>query len=194
MVEQPRKYPPDLETERLLLRPFTLLDARRVQLLAGERAIASNTLAIPHPYEDGMAEDWIATHAERFRAGKSATFAITLKERQLLIGAIGLQFATRHNRAEMGYWIGADYWGQGYCTEAARAVLHYAFAERGLQKVVATHLARNPASGRVMQKIGMTQEGYLRRHVIKWDVYEDLVVYGILRDEYLGRGVSGSGA
>ncbi len=178
------KYPPDLVTDRLLLRPFTMADARRVQRMAGDRAIASVTLNIPHPYEDGLAEDWIGSHPEKHQSGESAVFAITLKDRRLLIGAIGLTFNDRFNRAEMGYWIGVEFWGQGYCTEAARAVLRYAFEERGLEKVTATHLARNPASGRVMQKIGMTREGYLRHHVIKWDVYEDLVAYGMLRDEW----------
>ncbi|NLD72262.1 MAG: GNAT family N-acetyltransferase [Chloroflexi bacterium] len=182
--ERPRRYPPDLHTERLTLRPFTLVDAARVQRLAGDEAIARYTLNIPHPYEDGMAEAWIESHPDRFQAGESATFAITLREERLLIGAIGLTFAERHHRAEMGYWIAADRWGQGYGTEAARAVLRYAFAERGLHKVMATHLAPNVASGRVMLKIGMSQEGVQREHVLKNDRYEDLVLYGILREEW----------
>lgn len=184
MHEQPRKHPPILETKRLLLRPFTLTDAQRVQLLIGDRAIASTTSSIPHPYEDGMAEEWIGARQEKFLAGESANFAITLNDSQILIGSIGLTFNRRHRRSEMGYFIGVPYWGHGYCTEAARAVVEYAFTRQDLQKVTARHLARNPASGRVMQKIGMTREGYLRRHVLKWGVYEDVIVYGVLRDEW----------
>ena len=180
----PRRYPPDLHTERLTLRPFTLVDAARVQRLAGDEAIARYTLNIPHPYEDGMAEAWIASHPEAFQAGESATFAITLRGERLLIGAIGLHFAPRHRRAEMGFWVAKDHWGQGYCTEAARAVLRYAFVDRGIHKVTAAHLAPNLASGRVMQKIGMTQEGVQKEHVLKNDRYEDLVLYGILRAEW----------
>ena len=183
-MEQTHKHPPDLVTERLLLRPFTLADASRVQRLAGERVIAEFTLNIPHPYQAGMAEEWILSHPGNFLAGKSATFAITLAGERLLIGAIGLQCEERHHRAEMGYWMGTPYWNRGYCTEAASAVLHYAFETRGIHRVVASHLARNPASGRVMRKIGMRQEGYLREHVLKWDRYEDLVLYGILREDW----------
>jgi len=181
------KYPPDLHTGRLLLRPFTPADAARVQRLAGEFAIAEFTLNIPHPYLDGMAEEWIASHPGNFQAGRSATFAVTLAAERLLIGAMGLQFAEQHQRAELGYWIGVPWWNHGYCTEAALAVLRYAFVDRGLHKVVATHLARNPASGRVMQKIGMVQEGVQRDQVFRWGRFDDLVLYGILRAEWEAR-------
>ena len=173
-----------ISTERLTLRPFTLVDAARVPRLAGDEEIARYTLNIPHPYEDGMAEAWIESHPDRFQAGESATFAITLRDERLLIGAIGLKFAPRHRRAEMGYWVARDRWGRGYATEAAWAVLRYAFAERGLHKVVATHLAPNIASGRVMQKIGMRQEGVQREHVLKNGRFVDLVLYGILREDW----------
>jgi ribosomal-protein-alanine N-acetyltransferase len=175
---------PTLSTERLILRPFILDDAPRVQKLAGEKAIASTTLNIPHPYEDGMAEDWIETHAEAFEKGESLTFAIVLKQENVLIGAVGLDVNAAHDRAEMGYWIGAPYWSNGYASEAARAVLEYGFVERKLNRICASHLSRNPASGRVMQKIGMTHEASFRAHVKKWEKFEDLEVYGILKDEF----------
>ncbi len=175
---------PTLTTERLILRPFHLDDAPRVQELAGEKAIASTTLNIPHPYEDGMAEDWIGTHAEAFEKGESVTFAIILKQGNVLIGAIGMDLNDAHDRAEMGYWIGVPYWSNDYATEAARAVLEYGFIERKLNRIFASHLSRNPASGRVMQKIGMTHEASFRQHVKKWKKYEDLEVYGILKDEF----------
>ena len=76
------------------------------------------------------------------------------------------------------------YWKQGYCTEAARAVLRYGFETRGLNRIGARHLARNPASGRVMQKLGMHYEGTRRQHVLKWGVFEDIVLYAILKSEY----------
>jgi RimJ/RimL family protein N-acetyltransferase len=178
---------PELVTERLLLRPFTLADAPTVQKLAGDRDIASVTLNIPHPYEDGMAEEWIGTHEKAFEEGKEVVFAVVLHENDALIGAVGLMINQEHERAEMGYWIGKPYWGNGYCTEAARAMLGYGFNTLGLNRIHATHLTRNPASGRVMEKIGMTSEGHLRQHVKKWDVFEDLEQYAILENEYKAR-------
>ncbi len=182
-TERPDKRP-TLVTARLMLRPFRLADAPEVQRLAGARQVAEMTLNIPHPYPDGAAEEWISSHRMRFEQGASLTLAVTLQGKGTLLGAVALMVADAH-RAELGYWIGTPYWGQGYCTEAARALVDYGFRVMGLHRIVATHFTRNPASGRVMQKLGMRYEGCLREHVHKGDRYEDLALYGILRDEWL---------
>lgn len=180
---------PTLNTVGLLLRTFTLADAPDVQRLAGDQAIAATTLNIPHPYEDGIAENWIATHQEQFEKGKLVNFAIIHRAQGYLIGAIGLTIDAQSERAELGYWIGKPFWLRGYCTEAARAVVAYGFETLGLQRICAHHFQSNLASGRVMQKLGMTPEGLLRRHVKKADRFEDIVCYGILRPEYAGTDV-----
>jgi ribosomal-protein-alanine N-acetyltransferase len=179
---------PELSTERLLLRPLTLDDAPTIQKLAGDKAVASTTGRIPHPYEDGMAEAWIGTHQQAFEEDKEAVFGITLKEDGTLLGCIGLTINREHERAALGYWIGKPYWGNGYCTEAARAAVQFGFEELGLNRIYATHFTRNPASGRVMAKIGMTHEGCHREHFKKWGVPEDLVTYAILRSEFRSEG------
>ena len=175
---------PALHSERLLLRTFTLDDAPSVRLLAGERDVASTTINIPHPYEEGMAEAWIGTHRPAFERGEAAVFAVIDRATGDLVGAVGLTLAAAHERAELGYWIGKPFWGRGYATEAAAAILAYAFDVLGLNRVHATHLTRNPASGRVMQKVGMTHEGRSREHFKKWGAFEDVERYGILRREY----------
>ena len=177
-------HQPTLATERLLLRPFNLTDAPEVQRLAGDRAIADTTLNIPHPYEAGMAEAWIAKHAKNFAEGIEITFAITRKSDGALIGAISLMRLTPAHQAELGYWIGKPFWTQGFCTEAANAVLRYAFTELSLVRVHARYLGRNPASGRVMQKLSMKYEGCRRQHAKKWGKFEDLELYGILQHEW----------
>jgi ribosomal-protein-alanine N-acetyltransferase len=174
---------PTLTTARLVLRPFMVADAPDVQRLAGEREVASTTLNIPHPYEAGMAEQWINTRHEVYARGEGISFAIVRRADHVLIGAIGLRLEQPHARAELGYWIGVPFWRQGYCTEAARAVVRYGFEVLGLHRIYAAHLTRNPASGRVLQKLGMTYEGCARQHVQKWDVFEDVAMYGILRSE-----------
>lgn len=179
MIEQPI-----LHTRRLVLRPLALADAADVQRLAGAEAVASTTANIPHPYEDGMAEAWINSQPAHLADGTSIVYAITLAETGELCGAIGLTLKPEHQRAEMGYWIGVPYWGQGYCTEAAAALRDLGFRNLGLHRILAMHLARNPASGRVMQKIGMRHEGTLREHMLKWDVFETLEYYAILRSEW----------
>jgi len=178
---------PTLKTERLLLRPFALPDAPDVQQLAGNKAIADTTLNIPHPYEDGMAEDWIATHQPKLEAGEHAVFAAALKADGKLIGAVGLTIDSAFGRAELGYWIGEPFWGFGYCSEAAKRVVDFGFSKLKLNRIHASHFDRNPASGRVLQKTGMSKEGVARQHIKKWGEYEDLVLYGILRDEWAGK-------
>jgi len=184
-----KKEFPKIETKRLLLRFFELSDADRVRELAGDKAISDTTLNIPHPYEKGMAEEWISAHRIKFESGESVHFAIILKSTQELIGAISLIIDKNFNRGELGYWIGREYWNQGYCTEAARAVLEYGFNQLFLHKITSSRFSRNPSSGKVMCKIGMKKEGFLKKHVAKRNNYEDLVVYGILRKEW-GEGIS----
>ena len=175
---------PTITTARLILRPFYISDATRIKQLAGNRAIADTTLNIPHPYEDGMAEQWISTHQSKLEAGESVQFAITLRHSETLIGALGIEMVARYDRAEIGYWIGRPYWSKGYCTEAGHAVLRYGFQALNLNRIHAAHFKRNPASGRVMEKLGMVREGIARQHIKKWEMYEDLVQYGIIKADW----------
>ncbi len=178
---------PTLQTERLILRAFTPADAADVRRLAGDRNVAEMTMVIPHPYEDGVAEEWIAKHQETFQKGEGLELAVTRRNDGALIGAVGLGLYAKDESAQLGYWIGKPYWGHGYCTEAARKLVRYGFEELELNRIYAVHFARNPASGRVMQKIGMQQEGCLREHAKHWNRFEDCVYYGLLRGEYMAR-------
>jgi RimJ/RimL family protein N-acetyltransferase len=175
---------PTLHTARLTLRPFEQADAPAVQKLAGAWEVADTTLHIPHPYPDGGAEAWIATHAETWTNGSGLTYAITDRSDGTVIGAIGLTIAPQHARAELGYWMGVPYWNRGFCTEAGMAVVELAFVRLGLHRVQSRHLTRNPASGRVMQKLGMQLEGIHRETVRKSGRFEDLALYAILESEW----------
>ena len=174
---------PVLETARLRLRPFAPADAPRVRALAGDERVAAMTLNIPHPYPAGAAEVWIAGHAPGAAAGTLYSFAIERREDGLLLGAIGITPEPRHRRAEIGYWLGVDYWGRGYMTEAARRVVAFGFATLGLRRIQATCLPRNPASARVMQHAGMRYEGLLRSYIDKDGTDEDIAMYAIVRGD-----------
>jgi len=174
---------PSLWTARLHLRPFYPADAPAVQQLANDPDIADTTLSIPYPYEVSLALQWIWTQRGSFLAGNSVIFAITLADEGTLIGSIGLEIEQRWNRAELGYWIGKSYRNQGYCTEAALAVVRYGFTELLLHRIHAAYFRRNSASGRVLTKLGMQREGIAREHVKKNGRYEDIVLYGILKQD-----------
>lgn len=168
---------------RVVLRPFRREDAAAVERLAGAREIADTTLRIPHPYPEGAAAAWIATHAPDWAAGKNVHFAIAFPCGELL-GAIGLELAREQGWAELGYWVGLPYWNNGYCTEGGILVLKFAFADLGLHRVQARHLVRNPASGRVLEKLGMRREGIHREAVRKWGRFEDVASYATLASEW----------
>lgn len=175
---------PVLQTSRLILRPFIVSDGPRVKLLAGDEKVAATTLNIPHPYPDGLAEEWILTHEEEFVQKISVILAICLKEDEKLIGAIGLMLKSAHDLGELGYWVGIPYWNNGYCTEACQALINYGFSSLKLNKIFASYFEGNEASGKVLQKLGMQYEARLRSHVKHWGEYKTLFSYGLLKDEY----------
>ena len=176
---------PSLNTERLLLRPFEIKDAKRVQLLAGDEAIANGAINLPYPYIEGIAESWIVSHEIEFIKGSSLILAITLKEPALLIGSIGLYIYSKHQHAELGYWIGKDYWGNGYCSEAVAEIIKYAFEKLSLNKIYAHYLCRNQASGKVLLKNGFSKEGFFRQHVKYNNVFEDIECFSLLSMDYM---------
>ncbi|GIP35949.1 GNAT family N-acetyltransferase [Paenibacillus sp. J2TS4] len=170
-------------TERLTLRQLELNDSEAIEKLAGEKDVADTTLNMPHPYPTGSATTFIKARHEAAVRGDGYSFAVTLTESEDFLGIVGLHVNKTHNMAELAYWIGKPYWRSGYCTEAAARVVQFAFDELELNRVFAAAMTRNPASYKVMEKIGMKHEGILRSHIRKGDTYEDLRYYGLLRSD-----------
>ena len=173
-----------IQTDRLLLRPFEQSDIPDIVQLLQDPAIAATTLNVPYPYTPEHASAWLQYQQQEEAAGTGYTFAVVRQHDSVLVGAIDIRPRERHDKAEIGYWIGRPYWGQGYATEAARAIIRFGFEELGLNRIYATHFTGNPASGRVMQKAGMQFEGVLRQDVRKGERYHDHAVYAILRQEW----------
>ena len=171
---------PTLETPRLKLRPYTEADIAELLPLIGTREVAATTLRIAHPYTEQDARDFLTLAQEPGRIW----LAITLRRDGRQMGGVGLRVDDQHRHAELGYWLGVPYWGQGYATEAAREMLRYGFEELGLHRVFASHFKHNPASGRILVKLGMRYEGCQREHLRKWDEFVDSELYGLLRQEW----------
>lgn len=173
-----------LSTERLILRKLETTDAKRIEELAGDYDVAKTTLNIPHPYPKGSALVFIHSVIESESKGKLVTFALTKKETNELIGLMAISINSTFNRGELAYWVGKPYWGQGYGTEAARALLQYGFEVLQLNRIYAQSFTTNPGSWRIMEKIGLIYEGTLRQHVSRFGQYYDLAQYGILNEEF----------
>jgi len=171
---------PTLETARLKLRAYREDDIAELLPLIGTREVAATTLRIAHPYTEQDARAFFALAQDPDKLW----LAITLRADGRQIGGIGLRLEPQHQHGELGYWLGLPYWGQGYATEAAREMLRYGFEELGLHRIFASHFKQNPASGRILKKLGMRYEGCQREHLRKWDQFVDSELYGILRQEW----------
>jgi RimJ/RimL family protein N-acetyltransferase len=152
LTPPPRPSTPVLKTKRLILRPPRPEDAEILTSLANDVRIAANTLYIPHPYRRVDAENFIlASNQMRHEP----TFLVGLEDGQV-VGACGIGC---REQPELGYWLAAPHWGQGYATEAARAVIDYAFGDLGHQGLQAGARVTNAASRRVLEKCGFQWTG-----------------------------------
>ena len=143
---------PVLATERLTLRAPCRGDVKAIARLAGDRRIAENTARIPHPYGVDDARGFIAAVN---RGDGEVAFAIALDG--IVIGLCGID--PREGGPEIGYWLGAAYWGRGYATETVRALVDYAFGVLEHEALVAGARVSNPASRRVLEKCAFQWSG-----------------------------------
>lgn len=145
--------------------------------------MADTTASIPYPYERAMADEFIAARSGP-EEERIAVWAIVRDTDAAFLGVASLAFLPELESAEIGYWLGVPYWRHGYTTEAVRALVDHGFGTLGLVRINGSHLARNPASGRVMEKLGMHKDGVLRWSFRKWGILEDIAWWSILRDEW----------
>jgi|WetSurMetagenome_2_1015567.scaffolds.fasta_scaffold250441_2 [ribosomal protein S5]-alanine N-acetyltransferase len=143
---------PKLETERLILRPPEAGDAEAIAKGLGDYQVAKNLAAIPHPFVLRDAEAFVAAAAEELAKGEGYSFAIAVKETGALIGGCALHL--RDGRYKLNFWLARPFWGQGYASEAAKKLMGFAFHALKAETVWASWFDDNPASGRVLGKLG----------------------------------------
>ena len=170
----------ELNTERLLLRPFGSNDVHDVLAYASEPEFGLYLL-LPQPYTRDDAARFVARQVLDEWSTRP-TFAIVLQHH--VVGGIGLRIDEEDQRAEMGYALARPHWGNGLTLEAARAVMTWGFERYALHKVCAAAALENRRSWRVMEKLGMIREGLRRSHSKIGDKHVDYVSYGILRTEW----------
>ncbi len=176
---------PTLTTERLILRPLRESDATAVAAGAGDKRVARYLIQVPSPYPIALARAWVRHRSQWWELGRGVTLAIADRAAPSeLLGTASLRRYARDRRAELGYWLIAAAWGQGYATEATRAIVDYGFRSFNLARVYAMVLAGNTISERVLDKLGMIREGVQRQHVKKGRKLHDVTLYGVLRDDW----------
>lgn len=150
-------------TERLLLRPGWVDDAPALAAAIKHRDVAMKLARLPWPYSEDDARDFLA--APRGESDADFLMFARTKGEPRLVGGIGL--SERDGDMEIGYWLSPSYWGLGFATEAGRAVVQIARHTLRLPRLVSGHFVDNPASGRVLRKLGFRATGEIvRRHSV----------------------------
>ncbi|GIO24491.1 GNAT family N-acetyltransferase [Oceanobacillus sp. J11TS1] len=174
---------PVLETERLLLREMKKEDLQDVYDYASDPELTTFLTWETHTTR-GDTEEFIAFLLDLYKKGTKGAWAIVWKKKNRVIGTIDLQWNQKHYSAELAYAISRDYWRKGIGAEAGRAVLRFGFEKMKLERVYARCHPDNIASYKLMEKLGMTYEGTLRKSMCRKGKQEDLKIYSILKDEF----------
>lgn len=168
-----------VEGERILLRPMTLKDAEDMY----EYASDDETVRFVFEKHTNL-EETRKNIANYFMKEPLGKYAIELKETGKMIGTIDLRLKSGTNSAEIGYTLNKNYWKNGYITEAGKLIIALGFEKMGLERIYACYDIENPASGKVMERLGMTYEGTLRKNRIHKKRDVDDVYYSILKQDY----------
>lgn len=175
---------PELETKRLILRSMRMSDARDIYEYSCDPQVARHVLWDAHQ-NIHQTRAYIRYVLRQYRSGMPSSFCIVLKETGKVIGTIGFMWVNSENRsAEVGYSLSRAYWNQGYMTEALAAVLRFGFETLNLNRIEAQHETDNPASGRVMEHVGMRKEGTLRERLYNKSRFVDVELYAILQKDW----------
>jgi RimJ/RimL family protein N-acetyltransferase len=142
-----------LETDRLTLRRPTLADVKAIANLANDRRIAENTRRLPHPYSQEHAIEFV-----RALANDQRETVFLIENNHTPIGAVGIDWR-QPDAPELGYWLGFEHWGQGYATEAARAVIDFTFEEFNVEHLISGARVANPSSRNILEKCGFQWSG-----------------------------------
>jgi [ribosomal protein S5]-alanine N-acetyltransferase len=175
-----------LETDRLLLREIRAEDENDVHAYASDPEVVRLSVWGPNTREATREFMARVLRAQTQWPRGDVGLAIELKSERRLIGSINLRVPDEANRTgDFGYVLNRDYWGHGYTTESARAVLNVAFNELKLHRVWATCHEQNRASYRVMEKLGMRREGLMVKSTLQRGEWRNTYLYAVLAEEWL---------
>lgn len=171
-----------METERLVIRDFTREDWKEVHAYASDSKVTEYTIWGPNTEEETLEYIKMVLEMQKAEPRIGYELGVVLKESGRIIGGCGLHMEGQN--AEIGYCFHPDYWGKGYASEAAGAMLALGFNELGVHRIYATCRPANIGSAGVMKRNGMTKEGHLRQHMYHKGKYHDSYLYSILKDEF----------
>ena len=174
---------PPISTPRLLIRPARMSDAADLYEYSKDPEVARHVLWDAHR-SIHQTRSYIRYLLKQYRNGQPASFVIELLSQRKVIGTIGFMWVQQENRAaEIGYSLSRAYWNKGVMTEALDAMITFGFEKLNLNRIEGQFESDNPASGRVMQHVGMHREGLLRQRLFNKGRFADVELYAILRHD-----------
>nr|MBR4282067.1 GNAT family N-acetyltransferase [Clostridia bacterium] len=175
---------PVIETNRLILRKMRMSDAPDVYAYARDREVARHVLWEAHTSQ-WETRGYIRYLLWQYKNGQPGSWGIVLRDTGKVVGTIGyMSYNPDNATVEVGYSLARAHWGKGLMTEALTAVIDETFRTLDIHRIEAMHFTDNPASGRVMEKCGMTHEGHLRERECCKGVFRDVEMWGILRKDW----------
>ena len=172
---------PTLYTQHLTMDRFTLADVPAVRDGLYTEVVCRNLFITPNKTTQEVTENiqWLLEGYET----KEDFHQWAVRENGECVGRMMLTINRRFQTGTVAYYLAEKAWGKGYMTEILKRVIDFCFDDLGLNRVEADHFARNPASGRVMEKSGMTKEGYARQKYCKDGAFLDAVLYAIVKGD-----------
>ena len=165
----------EISTDRLVLKKTRKSDKDKELLVSriGDWEVAKWLCNVPHPYTEDDAEAWFKTLHQK-------EFSLNVYLDNSLIGGIGLA-QDEDKLYEFGYWLGRDYWGQGYATEAGKGLLHYATQKLSSPKIKANYMKGNVASANVLKKLGFNKVGEGKTYCVSRKEEVDCIHVALLK-------------
>jgi RimJ/RimL family protein N-acetyltransferase len=178
------KKAPLLESGRLFMRPMCAGDLSFIHENMNDKRISYNLSYTPHPYTVEMAENWMKNIDYGMSHANCCYWAVCEKETKAPIGSMGISIFKEQEGAEMHYWINADHWNRGYCTESSKRMIVHVFDILNAHRLAITHRENNLPSKKVIEKCGFVYEGMQRDGLKRFGKFENVICYSMLRDDY----------
>ncbi|GAB3535547.1 GNAT family N-acetyltransferase [Pontibacter brevis] len=175
---------PSIETQNLLLRKVTLSDAEDVFAFTSDSRTSERLTWEPHKDVDHT-RNFLRSLIEKYEQNVAAQWAVCLRSTNKVIGFCGfINYHEEHKKGEVAYVLSPEHWGKGYLTEGLNAIIQHCFTFFDFNRIEAKCEADNIASEKVMQKVGMKSEGYMRRYIIRKGNVHDYKLYSIIKEDY----------
>jgi len=170
-----------IKTKDFTLRPLRMSDKASIAKHANNKILARNTLNLPHPYSVKDATEWIKKESSNYRKKKPSDFVFGIEIDGNIVGAVGIHKIEHGHKAEIGYWLGEEYWGKGIMTNAVKKASAFTLKQFKLKRILGCVFLFNIGSARVLEKNGFVYEGLMRKAVKKGNKFIDKKIYALVR-------------